>query len=277
MSKLLSANLNRLMKDKIFILFTAGIFLFSSYVMLCSVYADIKYDADNTLDYRYYDVLPYAGIIISAFVALFIGTEHGDGTMHNKIAVGHTRRDIYFADIITCSVAAAVFMAAWALGGMLGIPHFGIWSTGIRSYLVTMAVAYLSALALMAIFSILAHSIQSRAAGAVAAIFLAIFIMYGGSYFYNSLSEPETTYEYIRITDEKVEYGDEIRNPAYVGGSKRMVYEVLSNVFPTGQQIRIADNYGEIENPVFMILCSAGMIVISVAAGYLLFRKKDLR
>lgn len=256
---------------------TLGIFLFSAYVMVCSIHADIKYDGGNTLEYRFYDALPYAGLVLSAFCALFIGTEYSDGTMRNKIVVGHTRRDIYFADTITCFVAATVFFASWVLGGMVGIPHFGLWSAGIKSTLITLAAAYFSMLALTAIFSILAHLIQSKAVGAVAAIFLSIFIIYAGVYFYGSLGEPEMTYEYVRMSAQGVEYGNEIPNPAYVKGSMRTVYEVLSNVIPTGQQIRIADNYGEIEQPAFMIACSVGVTVITAAAGYLLFRKKDLR
>lgn len=277
MSKLLSANMSRLFKSKVFLLMTLGIFLFSAYVMIWAVYGDIKYDGGNSLEYRFYDLLPLAGLVLSAFCALFIGTERSDGTIRNKIVVGHTRRDIYFADTITCFVAATAFFAVWVLGGMIGIPHFGIWSMGIKSALCTLAAAYFSMIALTAIFSILAHLIQSKAVGAVAAMFLSILLIYGGSYFYGSLGEPEMTYDYVRVSEDNIEYGNQIPNPNYVSGSKRAVYEVLSYVVPSGQQVRIADNYGEIEQPAFMIACSVGVTVITAAAGYLLFRKKDLR
>lgn len=277
MSKLLSANIRRLFKSRLFILVTLGVFLFSAYVMSSTIIADKKYDLASVLEYRYYDTLPYAGLILSAFISLFIGMELSDGTIRNKITVGHTRIEIYFANLITCSVAATAFFAAWALGGLVGVPYFGTWSTGITSNLITLAVSYFSMLALTAIFNILAHLFQSRAGGAVAAIFLSIFIIYAGSYFYGSLNEPETTYDYVRMSDQGVEYGNEIPNPAYVSGTKRIVYETMSSVVPSGQQIRIADNYGEIEQPVFMIACSLGVTVIAAIAGYLLFRRKDIR
>lgn len=278
MSKLLSANLHRLMKNKLFLLMTLGIFIFSAYVMISFICSDIIHDSGNVLEYRFYDSLPYAGLVISAFVALFIGTDISDGTIRNKISVGHTRSDIYFADLITCFAAVTAFLAAWVMGGMTGIPFLGIWSTGIKSNLIAIAVSYLSILALTAIFCILAHSIPSKAMGAVASIFLSIFIIYGGSYFYGALNEPETSYEYVSITAEgTVEYGNEILNPAYVEEAYRPFYELMSYVFPTGQQIRIADNYGVIEQPVFMIVCSATVTIIAASCGYLLFRIKDLR
>lgn len=266
------------MKNKLFLLMTLGIFLFSAYVMISFICSDIIHDGGNVLEYRFYDSLPYAGLVISAFVALFIGTDISDGTIRNKLSVGYTRGAVYFADLMTCFVAATAFFAAWVLGGMTGMPFLGIWSTGLKSNLIALAVSYLSMFALTAVFSILAHLFQSKAGGAVASIFLSIFIIFGGSYFYGALSEPATSYEYVSITAEgTVEFGEEVPNPAYVKESVRPFYELMSHVFPSGQQIRIADNYGELEQPLFMIACSLGVTLIAAAAGFLLFGKKDLR
>ena len=100
--------------------------------------------------------------------------------------------------------------------------------------------------------------------------------MLAGSFFYNALTEPETTASYEMISEEGgVEFGDEVPNPAYVGGKMRNVYEVMLRLLPTGQQILIADE--PLENPAFMIVCSVVVAIIATSVGYLGFRRKDLR
>lgn len=136
-------------------------------------------------------------------------------------------------------------------------------------------VTFFTVIALTAIFGSMAQLITSKATGAVAGIFIALALLLAGSFFYNSLSEPPTTYSYVQISEDGVEYGDEIPNPVYVGGKMRDVYEVALRLIPSGQQILIADE--PLEQPAFMIAYSIGVAVSSSLAGYLLFRRKDLR
>ena len=279
MNKLISADITRLFKDKRFLIEAVGVFLFSAYVMLCSVYEYKKYGIGGALDYKYCAVLPYAGMIIAAFVSVFIGRDNRSGMLRSKTAVGNSRASIYFSDLISSAVGSTVIFAAWAIGGMVGVFSFGFWEKGLKSYLLMLAVSYFSVLVFTSIFCALAHLINSVSSGAVAAIFVSILFINAGAYFSNTLEEPETTYEVIRISDEEVEYGDEIPNPAYVGGSKRKLYETLMNIVPPGQQIRIAVDPTNLsgKESALMIAVSAADMIVFTAAGYLLFRKKDLK
>ena len=45
------------------------------------------------------------GIVMAAFCSMFIGTEFSDGTMRNKLIVGHRRREIYFTNFLTCALS----------------------------------------------------------------------------------------------------------------------------------------------------------------------------
>jgi hypothetical protein len=117
--------------------------------------------------------------------------------------------------------------------------------------------------------------ITNKAGNAVAAIFIALALLILGSYFYNALCEPETYMNGMVInSDGTVEFGDEITNPAYIGGALRTVYHVILNILPSGQQIWIADE--TVTHPVFMCMCSLMMIVVFTGIGLLLFHKKDI-
>jgi hypothetical protein len=118
--------------------------------------------------------------------------------------------------------------------------------------------------------------ITNKAGNAVAAIFIALALLILGSYFYNALCEPETYMNGMEInSDGTVIFGDEIANPAYIGGTLRTVYRVILNILPSGQQIWIADE--TVTHPLFMCICSLLMIVIFTSIGLSLFRKKDIK
>ncbi|MGN0701514.1 MAG: ATP-binding cassette domain-containing protein [Oscillospiraceae bacterium] len=196
--------------------------------------------------------------------------------IRNKLIVGCSRFEIFFANLITCVAAAGIFFIVWAVSGCVGIAYFGIENIAFGVCLSKLAVGLFTVISVTAILSVLAQLISSRSIGAIAAVFTALALLLAGSFFYNSLTEPQTTYSYVIITAENgVEFGDEVPNPAYVGGAMRTVYEIMLRVIPMGQQILLADE--PLEQPAFMIACSVGVTVITAAAGYLLFRKKDLR
>jgi hypothetical protein len=118
--------------------------------------------------------------------------------------------------------------------------------------------------------------ITNKAINAVTAIFIALALLLLGSYFYNSLCEPETYMNGVTITsDGTVELGDEVANSAYIGGALRTVYYVILNILPSGQQIWIADE--TVTHPVFMCMCSLTIMVVFTGIGLLLFRKKDIK
>ena len=70
-------------------------------------------------------------------------------------------------------------------------------------------------------------------------------------------------------------FGDLIENPAYIDGTQRTVYELIADILPTGQTIQM--NNLEFERasrwPVFSLI----MLIIATIAGYIPFRKRDIR
>ena len=85
MSKLLKAGFFRLKKDVIFWLFifmTIGLAVFNLF----------KSKSSNImLDRVVYEFIMYIGLFIAIFISIFVGKEHSEGIIRNKIIVGHSR------------------------------------------------------------------------------------------------------------------------------------------------------------------------------------------
>jgi hypothetical protein len=276
MSKLLSANFSRLWKNKIFRLCTVAIFVFVVFMVLQGVIANNMWDLGRDLDYYYFHLLPYVGLLLSIFISLFLGTDYSDGTIRNKLIIGHTRTEIYLANLLTCFVGCLIFFIVWAVSGFVGIPYLGLWSVGIGGWLQLMLISLLTILATASVLTLISQMITNKAINAVVVIFAALALLLFGSYFYNALCEPETYMDGMVInSDGTVEFGDEIANPAYVSGTLRTVYQVILNILPTGQQIWIADE--EVTQPVMMCIYSLAVIIVTTVLGVVLFRKKDLK
>ena len=96
MNKLLSANFFRLKKNKCLWGSLAFMFIVGLAFPLLR-YKDMKQSGYiNNLDNGFFARALFIGIILAVFCSLFIGTEHNDGTIRNKIIVGQKeKRSIY--------------------------------------------------------------------------------------------------------------------------------------------------------------------------------------
>ena len=56
------------------------------------------------------------GLVAAVFISLFVGSEYSDGTIRNKLVVGHSRMRIYLANLIVCSIACVLISLAYAAG-----------------------------------------------------------------------------------------------------------------------------------------------------------------
>ena len=103
MYKLLKANFFRLVKNKIFWGIVIITILIASFILLNTILnhqGEIKAGIDNILIMY----INFIGIFIAMFTSLFVGTEYSDGALRNKIVIGHSRKHIYFANMMTSIV-----------------------------------------------------------------------------------------------------------------------------------------------------------------------------
>lgn len=282
MTKLLNDGFSRMKRDKALWLFLAGMLLMAVVVMLSNIGLNQKYPGDrefDRLDDFLFQSVPFIGFFCSAAVSMFLGKEYSEGTMRNKLIAGHTRTQVYLASFLLSVVIAELFAAACFLGTMIGVFHFGFWEMETGQLLLCLLVNALSSAALGSVFALLGMLITNRTASVVAAIFLCLGLLMLGSFLYNQLCEPETTYEYIMISESGIEYGNEVANPVYVGGALRQVYYALLNILPTGQGILLAnlDDETVVAAPALELAGSLLIILLTSGAGLLVFRKKDLK
>ena len=277
MSNLLAANIRRLRKEKLLWIFIGAMLLSSIFMVVMGGNISIGRNLDHPLDFYYFRTMMYAGILYAAFISLFGGTEFSDGTLRNKLIVGHTRKNVYLADLLTNYVAVTGIFLAWLIGSMAGIPILGTWSVGIGGWIIDSLVILFLGFASASLYTLLSHCITSKAACAVWSILLELAQLLTASYFYNALCEPETTYSYSQITANGIEYGDVIPNPSYVTGTMRDVYEWILNILPDGQILKVGLDYAELTNQAILICISIVLVVIISFIGCVLFEKKDLK
>ena len=70
------------------------------------------------------------------------------------------------------------------------------------------------------------------------------------------------------------EIGEPLPNPNYISGTLRTVYQFAVDALPTGQAILLTNQ--ELTHPGLSLAASAGLVLLSSAAGILAFRRKDL-
>ena len=98
-------------------------------------------------------------------------------------------------------------------------------------------------------------------------------LIIAGTYINARLQEPETYSSYsYSIGGENTNI--EEKNPDYLEGTQRKVYQFLYDFLPGGQVVQCASM--EAENPKLLAVYSSIIFVITTAVGMVLFCKKDI-
>lgn len=276
MNKLLHAGFSRLWRDRAFWLCMAASALWSG-AMVIIRYQEIAVNPQfANLDNIMWEFTPIMGLFCAVFVCLFIGVEHSDGTMRNKLVVGHSRWAVYLSNLTVCAAADLLIMLAWvSVTFCLGIPLLGASQTPAPEILMNLALSALTVVSITVILLLVAMLTTNKAASAVACILLALALLLAGSYVYQCLQEPEMESGGLLVTENGTEWLAPQPNPRYLQGTKRAVYEVLALLLPTGQHIMINDQ--NLAQPWAMALCSVLVAALAAGAGVALFRRKDLK
>lgn len=279
MIKLLSASLQRLFRDKLLWIAAAVLFTLSAFMIIKNGISVSDIDAANnvkSLNACFFNILPVISFFYAVFISFFIGTEYSDGTIRNKIVIGHSRTDIYFSNYITCFTGSIIILTAMLCGCAAGVPFFGFWQGGIKDFFIKILLCVFITATFTAILTLISMLSSNKAITVVITIIACLVITILSSTIYNVLQEAEFTREFISLSaDGKVVFGDEIPNPAYVSGVERKIDEWLLQFLPAGQSILIANE--EITNPFMNIVYSVIFTIIANVCGVLAFRKKNLK
>ena len=280
MMKLLRAGFRRAFKSIVFWLGLCASFLLG-------VIAALNTRSCKGLDDAY--IMPFF-VIVAIVVSLLIGAEHGDGALRNKIATGHSKGNIYFANLTVflafSLVASIIYLGVFSL---LMIGHVGIFPA---YALVISAVGFvLVALSYTVILVSVSMMISQRAVNAVICILLVLATVFASYAIDDMLGHSE----FIEIVTS-VNNGDfeTIReeNPRYIGGVKREILQSIEWFIPYGSMTE----YMKIINPCFweynivlnltpekeshlkiLPLYSVVSLITAGTLGWYFFRKKELK
>ena len=280
MSKLLHAEFSRLIKNRIFwlgLLIMTGVPLYGVGVRYYD-YAIAHEPTWETADGLWFVGGMYLAVVLSVLVSLFIGTEFSDGTIRNKLIVGHIRSAIYFSNLLLCTAVSllyhTVYIAVLFGSGSLLLKT---WETPMKDLAVMTALSLVTVIALSAVFTMLAMLIHNRSIGGVTAMLVAMAMLIGAMTVYARLNEPEFIEDTFQMSvDGEIVPGDPIPNPQFLTGVKRDVYQHILNLIPTGQMLR----FGSLEysaDLLYLPLYAVIVAVICTGIGLMIFRRKDIK
>lgn len=275
MKRLFHANFIRLLRDKVFWL-SSGILLTYTIIYMLNACRQERSGLAGThfLEDYYFRFTMFIGLFAAVFITLYLSIEYSGGVMRNKIIAGHTRKNIYLSNL-TLSFLASIFMTFMGLlGGLVGIPTFGVWKISGFSIFCYMLILILFLLAFCAIFTFISMLLPNKSVGAVVTILTFFGLLLMASIMMNKLDQPEMISDTI-LTMDGIQFSDPVPNPKYVGGKIRDLLDFAIDLLPAGQGARLSIN--EVHHPVRMSLSSAFISVFATILGIFFFEKKDLK
>lgn len=284
MSRLLTSTFFRMLKKIVFWILLICMFIYGVYS--ASNFAS-EASAGFAIDGCVFDFVPFMGLVAAIFISLFVGSEYSDGTIRNKLVVGHFRMQIYLANLIACSLACVLISLAYVAGVIVVSSSKGgelLTETSIIAMCLIcslfLSIAFTSIMIMLAILN------TNKAGNVVVSMILALIMLVSSSYIYQRLGEPETYDNYVSVNEVGIPTQvEQSPNPLYIDGTPRAVLEVVNDLLPSGQAMQLADAFDsegiankDIENASYRWLgYSILVIVVTSSLGIALFRKKEIR
>ncbi|HJC50935.1 MAG TPA: ATP-binding cassette domain-containing protein [Candidatus Anaerostipes avistercoris] len=91
-------------------------------------------------------------------------------------------------------------------------------------------------------------------------------------YIFSELAQPEMIQQYVQTSGGGIT--EWVKNPAYVDGTKREIYEWLLDVIPTGQAMQVTSSA---HRWLRMMACSLGTAVVCSCVGICCFRRRNIK
>lgn len=248
------------------------------------------------LDFRVFEILSVGALLVPVVAALFINTDYHDGTIRNKLCVGHRRYAIYLANLVVCCLVG-VFYFALHLLMVLPLGHaLGGRLTTAPGELLVRGAASLGVLLSLTAIAVAVSTLMTHRAVTVVIIFMAALLLDGAMLIENQLAQPpevpditETVETVNSDGDTVIQYVDRegrllkpseapmVPNPMYVGEPVRSVLRWANDLLPGGQIFQLMSLTEERQPPWAIGLGGLTTAALSTALGLMLFRRKDLK
>ena len=232
------------------------------------------YDGRGTIaDEYFFNVGMLIGFAIAIFASVYLGNEYSNGTLRNKIVIGHNRIKIYLSNLIILSIISIFWVLLFEIIiACIGIPLLGNVQMSINTFLLMLGIILLFSIAYVSIFTFIAMVCSNKTATSIICLVIVFAMMGASSILLNILTTPPMTTEYTMVDGQPIP--QEVPNPRYPTEQERKVYEVILNILPQGQAFSIL---GYESNYKILPLYSLGVIIAFTGAGIFIFKRKDLK
>ena len=282
MLKLLRSNLARMIKSKIFWIIIAAYALYSILLPLSQEpylpYEEGEYSAEELLALNYGVAgFPVQGLLIAILSCVILGADFHNSTIRNKLAVGHTRSQLYIANLLT---SATISMA-------LNVVYFLFFFTiifplrgGFNGFATAQEIILLlvDGTLMMLSYSAIITLIITASKNPTAAIIVSIILLMSFMLITIPCAGTLDEVPYIvgtKFDEETGEIVDKIfYNLSYPSKAERDFCHFILDCFPTGQSFQLANEFNIRWQ---MPLYSLGMIVATSGAGILIFKRSNIK
>lgn len=210
-----------------------------------------------TIEASMFCMLPGIGIINAIWVHLFIGSDYDEGTIRNKFISGHTRRAIFFSHWLIASAGALIILAAsLVLGTVLSAHYFQTFALDVSNLCWLFLSCAMLTVAYAAINVALAMNISHKASSVVCGMIVMLVLSIAASIIDSIITDITVYGKAVSPLTEKLVF---------------FFYDFL----PSGQCVQV--NNMMFERADLWPLYSLILIVLVTAAGFLLFKRKDIK
>lgn len=277
MTNLLKANFYKMKKNKfIWIASILSVIVAIYYIRdNYNVYHDfLSYVDINSLMFNY---LPVYIIVSSILISTLLGFDYSNGSIKNKIVVGHSRFKIYISNLIsTYLIILTIYLIYVLIICLSGIFLFKNLTFNFE-FLLNIIILLLIILSYSSISVFITMTINNDIVSPVLNVLNSFILIIISFILLSVLSEPKYLHSDngIYINDAGIEVID-TENPMYIKGSKRTIYEIIVNILPTGEAFQKSRDR-DINTNSYSILCySLCFIIITNTSGIYLFYNKEL-
>ena len=276
MTALLSAMGFRLRRSKSFWCLMAFEGIVGLVIPILNYRNNLNFQQEIPLDSNSFAFVTFMVVLSAVLASLFLGTEHSDGAIRNKIIVGNRRHQIYLANLSAVYLGSLLLCACFLVPYLaVGIPLLGFYQTEISVILLNLLTAAVLMLAVTSIYTALTMLNQNKAIVVAVCILLSFAILMVGAYINAALTAPEFL-DGISIDQATgVLQQEVIPNPRYLRGTMRKVFEFFYDFLPGGQAIQLSSM--EVAAPWRLMAYSLVISLVSSTVAVFFFRRKDLK
>ena len=278
MRKLITANFHRFSKDR-FSWCVVGIIVILSLVNVFNSARSYEAMADAgyilSLEDYYFNQAPLIGAFLALLISMFLGTEFSEGTIRNKLCIGHKRNEIFLSNFISCAFASIVLTAVWLLSCTLLFGLIGPLEVEVSEFVGYIFVAMGFTVSFAALYTVIGSLSSNKAMTIIYTFAVFIILAMAASALDDRLCEPEMNEIMTYNNYGAVVMQESAPNPLYLSGMIRTVCEVALELLPTGQALLLSEV--AIEYPVRAIALSAVFTTVTLLVGSMLFRRKDIK